>query len=392
MPELCQLPQLLYIADVPVEASYHGSMLLYRLLQEYPSERLFIIEHGHASLPHRRLPDVKYDFIPHTLSHRQTTRFELIIAGTKEPGEAMHLLTRNGSKRFDGILTVTHGTGWITAYRLANRLRLPLYIICHDDNMRGISRWPILSQYGELTFSRMYTSAKSRFCVSPGMEQEYYRRYGKRGVILYPHRSKDAPAATKPPERLRSTIRQITAAFAGSVFNTDSERALITLAQVLHRLGGKLVVYGSFPSSFLTADKIGNAAVEVRPPISSYDLIHELRETADFLFVPLSFLPSESVAVRTSFPSKLTDYTCAGLPMLFYAPAESSLMDWATEEVGAAICVTSNSPTALESAIAQLRSDPNQRWQLAERAIEAGAKYFRYEIARETFFKELNNP
>ena len=41
-----ELPRLLYLGDVPVEASYHGSALLYRLLQAYPAERLTIIEAG----------------------------------------------------------------------------------------------------------------------------------------------------------------------------------------------------------------------------------------------------------------------------------------------------------------------------------------------------------
>ena len=34
------LPDLGYVADVPVEASYHGSALVYRLLQRYPKEKL----------------------------------------------------------------------------------------------------------------------------------------------------------------------------------------------------------------------------------------------------------------------------------------------------------------------------------------------------------------
>ena len=49
MTEASTLPRLLYIGDVPVEASYHGSALLYRLLQTYPPDRLRIIEAGLAA-------------------------------------------------------------------------------------------------------------------------------------------------------------------------------------------------------------------------------------------------------------------------------------------------------------------------------------------------------
>ena len=56
------LPRLCYIGDVPVEASYHGSALLYRLLQEYPAQNLVIVEQSlQRSLPTRRLANVRYE-------------------------------------------------------------------------------------------------------------------------------------------------------------------------------------------------------------------------------------------------------------------------------------------------------------------------------------------
>ena len=56
-----RLPRLLYLGDVPVESSYHGSALLYRLLETYPPDRLMVIETG--SIPseaRRRLMGVAY--------------------------------------------------------------------------------------------------------------------------------------------------------------------------------------------------------------------------------------------------------------------------------------------------------------------------------------------
>ena len=49
------LPRLLYLADVPVEASYHGSALMYRLLQRYPADRLRVVE-GNLFTRHRSPP------------------------------------------------------------------------------------------------------------------------------------------------------------------------------------------------------------------------------------------------------------------------------------------------------------------------------------------------
>src|SRR5687768_3193598 len=70
-----QLPRLLYLGDVPVEASYHGSALLYRLLQTYPADRLAIVEAGiAASRPERRLAGVDYRALPLPFARLQTTR------------------------------------------------------------------------------------------------------------------------------------------------------------------------------------------------------------------------------------------------------------------------------------------------------------------------------
>src|SRR5690349_7624428 len=38
------LPRLVYIGDVPIESTYHGSILLYRLFEAYPADKLLIIE------------------------------------------------------------------------------------------------------------------------------------------------------------------------------------------------------------------------------------------------------------------------------------------------------------------------------------------------------------
>ena len=68
-------PRLLYIGDVPVEASYHGSALLHRLLSDYPPERLCIVESATPSLLSRRLSSVNYHSYPIAKQRWLNTRF-----------------------------------------------------------------------------------------------------------------------------------------------------------------------------------------------------------------------------------------------------------------------------------------------------------------------------
>ena len=68
-------PRLLYVGDVPVEASYHGSALLHRLLSDYPHDRLTVIETATESDPNRRLPSVNYISHPIGKARWLNTRF-----------------------------------------------------------------------------------------------------------------------------------------------------------------------------------------------------------------------------------------------------------------------------------------------------------------------------
>ena len=67
-------PRLLYVGDVPVESSYHGSALLHRLLSDYPPDKLTILETATKSETHRRLPGVNYVVHPIGKSRWLNTR------------------------------------------------------------------------------------------------------------------------------------------------------------------------------------------------------------------------------------------------------------------------------------------------------------------------------
>ena len=164
-----KLPRLLYLGDVPVEASYHGSALIYRLLETYPKGKLLILEAGTSlSLPARRLPDVLYLERKAPLSRLRTTRFSsyyfdmsLLCATTRALG------FKSAAKRFgvEAVLTVTHGTAWITAASLAARLKVPLHLICHDEWVLYTSGRGRGLKWKNNLFSNWYRRASSRLCV-----------------------------------------------------------------------------------------------------------------------------------------------------------------------------------------------------------------------------------
>ncbi|HEV8202688.1 MAG TPA: hypothetical protein VGP98_00540, partial [Pyrinomonadaceae bacterium] len=112
------LPRLLYVGDVPVEASYHGSALLHRLLSNYPVDRLMILETATPSQPNRRLAQVKYTSHPIGKQRWLNTRFHpFAMAWFTRAGKrvAPQILSSLNGFNCESVLTVAHGFGWLAA-------------------------------------------------------------------------------------------------------------------------------------------------------------------------------------------------------------------------------------------------------------------------------------
>ena len=184
------LPKLLYIGDVPIESSYHGSTLLYRLLEDYPPEKLLVVEGNvHRSQPERRLPDVRYRSLKVGRERLLRTRFHKFYSGIltrSAPTRVRRVKKLRGGFRPEAVLTVSHGYSWITAARFATKHQLPLHLICHDDWPRVVNLFVNAKSRLDNVFGSVYRQAASRLCISPFMRDAYRKRYGVDGDVLLP--------------------------------------------------------------------------------------------------------------------------------------------------------------------------------------------------------------
>ena len=374
------LPRLLYIGDVPVESSYHGSALLYRLLQVYPPEKLRIVETNLIrSLPERRLRGVTYAELH--LGHPRPLRTRFARAYSSwltcaNWGRSQRIEKLLGDFQPEAVLTVAHGFSWDAAARFAATHGLPLHLICHDDWPRFTNVFPFLKQRVDERLGEVYRQAVSRLCVSPFMCDAYRERYGVPGEVLYPSRAADAPVHSSPPARLREPGRALTVAFGGTVNTSGYIRALRSVAETLAPQGGRLLIFG--PMTVGDAERAGLALpnVELRGLVSSAALMDRFREEADVLFVPMSFAAEDRPNMEISFPSKLTDYTAVGLPLLIYGPDYCSAVRWARENPGVAEVVTQPGMEQLTVALQRLAGSPETRCQLGQAALTVGKRDF----------------
>jgi len=375
---MADLPRLLYLGDVPVEASYHGSALLYRLLQDYPADRLRVIEGNlSTSRSDRRLPGVRYQSLDIGYARLLNSRFHEWYSRWLERRSGAR--SRQLPALLEGfepqaVITVGHGYSWVTAARFAAEHRLPLHLVIHDD-------WPSIVPSSlrarvERQFSNVYRQAVSRLCVSPQMMREFERRYGAAGAVLYPARDTGAPSFAGPPDRLRHNGRPPVFAFAGTVNTAGYARLLRHVADCLDPVEGQLLLFG--PVTAEQAASVGLAHPRIRACglLPAGELMTRLRNEADALVVPMSFAPEDRLNMQLSFPSKLTDYTATALPLLIVGPSYCSAVQWANDNPGVAETVTSEEPAALIDAIGRLAGDPAHRWRLAENAKATGDRLF----------------
>ena len=381
-------PRLLYIGDVPVEASYHGSALLHRLLAAYPPERLCVVETASSSVPARRLSDVKYLSYPiakqrwlNTRFHPQAVAWFSRVAAHAGPSIAAML---NG---FDceSVLTVAHGFGWLAAADFAAKEKLPLHLMVHDDWPRVADVKPAFRDWIDQRFASVYRQARSRLCVSPAMCAAYQTRYGVSAEVVYPMRAIDCAEFQAPPARLARTGGPFTIAFAGSINSTGYIEALLDLQEALVSIGGRLIIFGPLSADEARQYGLDDRHTTMRGLLSATELMARLREEADALFVPMSFAPADGTNMELAFPSKLADCTAVGLPLIVYGPPYCSAVAWARENSGVAEVVDTEQTTALADAVARLAMDPSRRLGLGQRALEVGGRYFAHEAVQQVF-------
>jgi len=385
------LPRLLYIGDVPIEASCHGSALLHRLLSDYPYDRLTIIETARASDPQRRLPKVNYSFHPIGKARWLNTRFHpYAVVWFTQAGKrlAPKIAQSVNGVGFESVLTVADGFGWLAAANIAGERKVPLHLIVHDDlpTVAGVA--PRFRKWFDGQFAGVYRQAQSRLCVSPAMSRIYQQRYGQPAQVIYPSWAVDRPGFDAPPTVLFNNDKPFTIAFAGTVSYNGYVKALIALQKALKSVEGRLLIFGSLTADVARQIGLDAPGTKICGLVSSGELLTRLRDEADVLFVPMSFYESDRDNMQMAFPSKLADYTATGLPLLIYGPSYCSAVVWARDNPGVAEIVQAEAD--LGNAINCLASNPDRRIALGKRALDVGRKYFTHDQAQRVFHSAIS--
>lgn len=372
---------------------FQGAGLVYRLLEDYPSDRLLVVETKPVrAAPERRLPGVAYREFAITGNRWRYTRASQCAGSWLLLNISRHSRDlRRAVEGFapDAVLTVTFGYSWLAAARFAEAEKLPLHLILHDDWPPSMHVFRCLRSLQDHSFGRAYQYANSRLCVSPFMEEEYRARYGVTGQVLYPSWAKDVSSFDSIPRAYDEHRRPLVGAYAGNIFRQGYTQLIASMAQRLEARGGRLLLFGPYSTEQLKSWGLDRSGVLALGVASQQEMTSRIRAEADFVFVPMSFESDSMVRnMRISFPSKLTDYTVSGLPLLIWGPDYCSAVRWAQRYAPIAEVVTSQAMEDVDAALSRLEQ-AQHREHLGRTAREVGERLFSHRAAMRTFHGAL---
>ncbi|PWS26405.1 hypothetical protein DHW03_16625 [Pedobacter yonginense] len=352
-----------------------GPLIIYRhfKLFEAQGHHLKVITHQFAGFQ----PNEKWETVK--LEHTKAIKFFRRIFFRKYLrwiGEEIvsYLLYLKAKHQFneekpDVILTTWSDYLLPSAHRLAKKHQIPLVIFCHDDLENQIVSDPINNFIKRRRLKTFYQFAKARLCVASGMNEEFYKRYGVWGDVLYPI---GGLSKKQIPKQEKEQDKKLIFGYFGSISN--GHIPLLYLADCLAEINAELHISSTgFPHSgpFTTHKTIKNIGFFKERE----ELLNYIDEHIDVCVVAQSFDPENRVFLETNFPSKLIDMMGFNLPILILSPDYSSSARVALENPNT-FCYINELNKALIMDKLLMLQDAAYRKELASNIAELHTKSF----------------
>jgi hypothetical protein len=379
-------PRVLFCTSEIPQSINAGSMQLYRALQGYPGDRLMVL-----GVP----PENDAELLPciyeplHLVTYRLAcTRFRGWTSGLNAANQwfepqmqrSVRLAQAFGP---DVIVTVMDKLSYYKhAWALSRRLQVPLVTITMDDPQTFERAHPVLEGAFVRFLRRIYGDAAVSLAVSPEMCEYIAGRFGKASSVFYC--SQEGIVARSAAES--STLMNpphLTLAYAGSL-GLGYRDGILAMLDAIEAAQARLHVY--------TRDQhclIEHPAIVNRGFFPSDQLWPVVQSECDVMVLPYAFEGDMTRVYRTHFPTKLSEYCWAGMPMLLVGPPFGTGIRWGQRHPDAALTATSPDAHELGPILARLQSDGALRQHMAAGAAITARDEFDIDIVRRNFVADL---
>jgi hypothetical protein len=219
------------------------------------------------------------------------------------------------------------------------------------------------------------------------MADVYEQRFGVPGEVILPtHKGGEAHGVSP---RVATAGSSLSFGYGGSINSAEEMDQIVGFAQRAHARGHRLIAFT--PQHQLLSERAAAAGVPLaaHAPVHSDVLMETFRRDVDCLLLPQSMADNARPYVSTAFPTKWADYSTLGVPVLVFAPPESSSARFVQDHPGCAALVTSNDPAELDQALTRLEGSADYRRSLAETLLRAGRTEFSPDAAWQRFATAL---
>jgi hypothetical protein len=393
-------PRLLLLTAIAPGRVNIGRTYVRDLCLLYPRDRICCV-HLHPLPDHVKSPELDWlpmAFVPGPPEFGYRKLGEIVARLTRPVIEALidvvvsprlvRRIARYGEEQqAELVCAILHGpTSIRVAKAVAASLRVPLVTLVWDSPaqklaehfMHGATRSRLLARFGSAIRAAVRCGV-----MSEGMKQRYQRDYGTPcTVIRYGHRRAHEIGE---PQR-QSPDRPIIIGFAGAMYTPVEWETLIgALSGRDWRLAGRDVVIRVF-GSLIHQRASGPVRIEYLGWRKTDDMLRQLSQM-DVAYLPYRFDEAYREQTQLAFPSKLSTYVTARIPVFYHGPRGSSAALF-LDKYPVGVACHSLDPDAIIQSLERLVSDPVLR----ERAIRTCDDAFDQELSGAVFrrrFAEL---
>lgn len=246
---------------------------------------------------------------------------------------------------------------WVVANHTAERLNVPLSVLLLDPpgyliSRRGADR--AMRRILVAEFGRLMRLSERTGCASPAMAQFVQDRYGRSANVTFHGFDEQDWVGTRSGPQVDGELR---IGFAGGLYATDAWDAFVgALDSVRWQVAGRSVMVVLIGN--VGVSRVGYGAhYQLKGWMPQRNVIHDLA-SMDIAYLPYWFASAYREVCELSFPTKLSTYLAASLPVFFHGPSYSGPGRY-IEEHGIGLFCRSLQPAAIIQALHSMLSPDN---------------------------------
>lgn len=364
-----------------------GSMQLLRVFQDYPAEKLCVI--GPALPPSVKTLACSYRVLPFPIQRWRNTRLHrcamsaaLGIRWFRPSGRTIR--NEIGSFRPDAVFTVMDNVSYfLTAYDYAKSNGLPLITMTMDEPDSFEKIFPFLTRLQQQAIGQVYRYAENNLCVSRQMTAHIACKFGCRTETFYfgpPDGMSPRPAELSRANRVPGIL---TLGYAGGL-SYGYREALQAIAEALVNHPVRIRIYSR---DKLNWDQWPN--VEYAGCFPHDELWNKFQQECDASLLIYAFAHPEGRLYRTHFPTKLSEYTWVGMPLVMVGPDYATGIIWGMEHPDVALVETHDRLDTLGAQLLALEQDADRRAEMSKAAARVSVAEFDPVRIRKTFMQYM---